>query len=185
MFAYYLKSLHNLREQNLELGKTTSQAYLDLVSSYLEGQYLLGKALLHPSTHRLNEGKPDLDSFWSVHADDGTHQKLMLKWFDHHLEKNTQFNQLLLEAVQQHAAGFNALTDELVSKLKKDLPEAFAGNLNSVTAALATVTQAEDALLNVAKANLEAHEKSEAVSVEPTSSPVRRRAPAKTHTSQG
>ncbi|MGV1016532.1 MAG: hypothetical protein ACOYBW_04040, partial [Fluviibacter phosphoraccumulans] len=70
MFAYYLKSLHNLREQNLELGKTTSQAYLDLVFSYLEGQYLLGKALLHPSAHRLNEGKPDLDSFWSVHADD-------------------------------------------------------------------------------------------------------------------
>jgi hypothetical protein len=183
MFAYYLKSLHNLREQNLELGKTTSQAYLDLVSSYLEGQYLFGKALLHPSARSLNPKKPDLDSFWSVHSDDGTHHKLILKWFDHHLEKNTQFNQLLLEAVQQHAAGLNALTDELVSKLKRDLPEEFAGNLNSLKAALASVTEAEGSLLSAAEATLTVDTQPVASKTKAASSTARRTPPVKANSS--
>lgn len=156
MFGYYLKSLHNYHEQNMDLGNATSQAYVDVISSYLEGQYLLGKAMLHPGVRTLDQSKPDLESFWALRFDDEMHQCLILRWFGKHLEKNNEFNKRLLDAVQQHACGLNALTAELVSNLERDLPIEFSGNFDSFKTAVDSVTQAEIALVTAAEKNLKA-----------------------------
>lgn len=87
MFSYYLKSLHNFREQNLEVGKATSQACMELVSSGIEGQYVLSKAMLHQGVRSISDQNPDLESFWSMRFDDEEQQALILNWIDAHVEK--------------------------------------------------------------------------------------------------
>lgn len=154
MFSYYLKSLHNYREDNLEVGKATSQACLDLVSSCIEGQYIFSKAMLHQGVRTFNGNQSDLESFWSIRFDDDMHQQLMLNWFDAHVEKNNHLHQLFLDAIKQHASGLNALTTELLFKLKRDLPEVYADNLDTVKAALASVTEAEESFVNAAESGL-------------------------------
>ena len=37
MFTYYLNSLHEFREKNLELGQASTRAWLELVAHFIDG----------------------------------------------------------------------------------------------------------------------------------------------------
>lgn len=122
MFAYYLKSLHIYREQNLDVGNATAQACLDLISSYIEGEYLIGKAMLHQGVRTLDFNHPDLKAFLSVDFDDEAHQRLILQWFDLHVARSNHFNQMIFDVTKQHIVGANSLVSEFNEKLNRDLP---------------------------------------------------------------
>ena len=158
MFAYYLKSLHIYREQNLDTSNVTSQAYLSLVSSYLEGRYLFGKAMLHQGVRTLDKDSSNLESFWAARFDDEMHQDQIQNWIHNHYEKTKKFNRCLLDAVYQQASGLNALTTEFVNNVERDLPVEYENNLESFKATVISVSEVEMAVVSALEDKLKAQE---------------------------
>jgi hypothetical protein len=151
MFTYYLKSLHSYHELQLDVGKATTKAILDLLASTVEGHYVINRAMLHQGVHTLGVGKHDTESIWSIRFDDAVHQEQFQSWFQTHVEKTNHLHQLYLDSLVKNARGLNDLGLELVSKLKRDLPDECDANLDSVKVALISANEFDQSLTDAAK----------------------------------
>lgn len=153
MFTYYLSSLHELREKNLELSRATTQAWLEVMAHLIDGHYLIGRAVLHPAATPLESHHAGLH--WEkVSTND--HQELVMKWLDEGIAKATKAQEIIFAAFTHHTAGWSELGHELVQKLQRDAGPEYADALQFIDQAMRGAAMAESAALNIARQSAKA-----------------------------
>lgn len=148
MFTYYLSSLHELREKNLALSHATTHAWLEIMAHLIDGQYLIGRAILHPATTPLASHHPDLH--WEkVRHDD--HQELVMKWLDEGVSKAAKAQEIVFAAFTHHATGWGEIGHELMQKLQRDAGPEYVEALRFIDKTMQDVVTAESAALHTAR----------------------------------
>lgn len=148
MFTYYLSSLHELREKNLELNRATTHAWLEVMAHVIDGQYLVGRAILHPAAHQLGSHHPG--AHWEM-GSNSDHQELVMKWLNEGVAKTAKAQELIFAAFTHHATGWGELGHELVRKLQKDAGPEFTAALKMIDQTMHDVVSAESSVLESAR----------------------------------
>lgn len=146
MFTYYLSSLHEYREKNLELGQATSRAWMEMVAHLIDGQYLIGRAVLHPAI-------PILEHHAGAHWQRETvndHQELVMKWLDEGVAKATKAQEIVFAAFTHHAAGWETFGHEFLRKLQRDVGPEYTEALQMMDQTLQGIASAESTALESA-----------------------------------
>lgn len=149
MFTYYINSLHDFREKNLEFGKAATEAWMEVLAHLIEGQYILGQVILHPSANPEGEHHPDVH--WERVLDKNQHQHLVMKWMDDGVEKANRLRDALVTTFSHQATGWNDFTGELIQKLKADAGPEYAEALALMGQALDNIAATESATLKAAQ----------------------------------
>lgn len=147
MFTYYLSSLHEFREKNLDLGRATSRAWMEIVAHLIDGQYLIGRAILHPATPALPH---HAGAHWE-HETVNDHQELVMKWLDESVEKATKAHEIFFAALTHHATGWEDFGHEFLRKLQRDVGPEYADALALIDQTLQGVASAEATALQSAR----------------------------------
>lgn len=145
MFTYYLSSLHEYREKNLELSQTTMRAWLDIMAHVIDGQYLIGRAVLHPASYHSDAHYAQ--AHWErVTVND--HQELMMKWIDESVAKATYIQEIVYAALAHNVTGWSEFGHELVRKLQKDIGPEYADTLQLIDNAISEIVTSEKNTIN-------------------------------------
>lgn len=148
MFTYYLSSLHEFREKNLELGQATTRAWLEIMAHLVDGQYLIGRAVLHPAT-------PQPDHHAGAHWERVTtnnHQELVMKWIDEGMVKATKAQEIVFAAFAHNATGWSEFGHEFMRKLQRDAGPEYADALKLIDKTMQDIASAESTALHSARA---------------------------------
>ena len=148
MFTYYLSSLHELREKNIVLSHATTHAWLEIVAHLIDGQYLIGRAILHPALAPMASSHPDLH--WEKVSHDD-HQELVMKWFDEGVSKAAKAQEIVFAAFTHHATGWGEIGHELMQKLQRDAGPEYVDALRFIDKTMHDVVTAESAALHTAR----------------------------------
>lgn len=140
MFPYYLSTLHKLREKNLQLGQATTQAWLDLAAHIIDGQYLVGHAILNQPVSGIDAHHPG--GHWER---EGEHQQLALKWANEAVARTTKVQEIIFAAVLHSATNWQDLGHELLNKLQHDVAPEYADALKLIEQAMQDIASAESA----------------------------------------
>lgn len=141
MFTYYLNSLHEFREKNLALGQASSRAWLELVAHIIDGQYLVGRAVLHPPAQA---GAHRPGAHWERISTENHHQ-LAMKWVDDVVAKSTKAQEIIFAAVTHNATGWSEFGQEFLHKLQRDAGPDYADALKLIEQSLQGIASAESA----------------------------------------
>ena len=177
MFTYYLSSLHELREKNLELSRATTHAWLEVMAHMIDGQYLIGRAILHPATQQLGSHHPG--AHWE-RVGDKDHQELVMKWLDEGVAKTAKAQELIFAAFTHHATGWGQLGHELVRKLQYDAGPEFADALKLIDQTMQDVVSTESAALQKAHQAMKVPRAAVKASAKKTNTTTTTSAPVKT-----
>ena len=148
MFTYYLNTLHEFHEKSLTLGHAMSCAWTEMITHMVDGQYLIGRVVLHPATLQLESPS---DALWAG-VGGNAHQKLVMEWVDEGAAKITRLQAIAFAVFGHNAAGWGAFGHEFVSKLKRDAGPDYAEALNLIDKTLQDVVSVESAVLKSAGA---------------------------------
>lgn len=174
MFNYYLASLHEFREKNLALGRSTSKAWLAFVAHMLDGQYLIGKAALHPPTLQPDFGHPG--AHWEIKQNED-HKDLVLKWIDDGIAKANQVHETIFASLEHNTTGWSTMTHEAMDKLRHDTAPEFAATVGLIDKTMKAIAETE--AKSIAAVSKMAQIPDLPVEIKPK--PIRRAAAAKTN----
>ena len=147
MFTYYLSSLHQYREKNLELGQATSRAWMEIVAHLIDGQYLIGRAVLHPAT----PAQPHhVGAYWERESVND-HQELVMKWLDEGVAKAVKAQEIIFAAFTHHATGWEDFGHEFLRKLQRDIGPEYADALKVIDQTMQGIASAESTALQSAR----------------------------------
>ncbi|MEN9879779.1 MAG: hypothetical protein RIQ55_425 [Pseudomonadota bacterium] len=147
MFTYYLNSLHEFREKNLEFGQASTRAWLELVAHFIDGQYLVGRAVLHPAAHHGEHGP---GAHWERVATND-HHELAMKWVDDVVAKTTKAQEIIFAAVAHNATGWSEFSQEFLHKLEHDASPEYAEVLKLIEQAMQGIASTESAAMKSAR----------------------------------
>ena len=147
MFTYYLSSLHEYREKNLELGQATSRAWMEIVAHLIDGQYLIGRAVLHPAT---SVQPHHAGAHWE-HETVNDHQELVMKWLDEGVAKAAKAQEIIFAAFTHHATGWGDFSHEFLRKLERDVGPEYADALKIMDQTMQSIATAESTALQSAR----------------------------------
>lgn len=147
MFTYYLNSLHEFREKNLALGQASSRAWLELVAHFIDGQYLVGRAVLHPAAQP-GEHRPG--AHWERVATND-HHELAMKWVDEVVAKTTKAQEIIFAAVAHNATGWSDFGQEFLQKLQHDAGPEYADALKLIEQTMQGIASSESAAMKSAR----------------------------------
>lgn len=149
MLTFYMNSLHDFREKNLEFGKAATEAWMEVLAHLMEGQYLLGQVMLHAAPAEGGEHHPGIH--WERVLDKNQHQHLVMKWMDDGVEKANRLRDVLVSTFSHQATGWNTLTGELIQKLKSDVGPEYTEALTLMGKTLDNIAATETATLMAAQ----------------------------------
>jgi hypothetical protein len=152
MFIYYMNSLHRHHEQSLLLGKKTSEDCIAIWAHMVDGHFQMAMALLNPVTLQLSHDQPV--ATWEMLPDEQNHKHLAMHWLAENKAKVAALQHTLFAVVEHQTAGWNVITNELLTKLQNDSPQQFKELLaiskqsvqQASKAEAATIKAVEDAL---------------------------------------
>lgn len=146
MFTYYLNSLHEFREKNLEFGEATTQAWLEIMAHLINGQYLIGRAVLHPAGSQTAHHP---GAHWESAATND-HHELMMKWIDESVVKANKAQEIVFAAFAHNATGWHDFGHEIVRKLQRDAGPEYADALKLIDSTMREIASAESTALKSA-----------------------------------
>ncbi len=148
MFTYYLSSLHEFREKNLELGQASTRAWMEVVAHLIDGQYLIGRAVLHPAALQADTHHPG--AHWEqVTTND--HHHLAMKWMDEAVAKATKAQEIVFAAFAHNATGWSEFGQEFMRKLQRDAGPEYAEALKLIDQTMRDIASAESAAMKSAR----------------------------------
>ena len=147
MFTYYLKSLHVFREKNLELGQASTRAWLELVAHFIDGQYLVGRAVLHPA---VQPGDHRPGAHWE-RVESNDHHELAMKWVDDVVAKTTKAQEIIFAAVAHNATGWSEFGQEFLHKLQHDAGPEYTDVLQLVEQTMQGIVASESVAMASAR----------------------------------
>lgn len=146
MFTYYLNSLHEFREKNLELGQASSRAWLELVAHLVDGQYLVGRAVLHPAAQ---PGTLHPGAHWE-RVSTNNHHELAMKWVNDVVAKTTKAQEIIFAAIAHNATGWSEFGQEFLHKLQRDAGPEYSDALKLIEQTMQGIVSSESAAIKSA-----------------------------------
>ena len=119
MFMFYLNTLHNHHEKALVLGKKTSDAYLAILESLVDGQFKMAMSMLHPIMSGPSASQPI--AHWEYQTNAENQHQLVMHWLNQNKEKLDELNRGVLAIIEHNTSGWSTVSNELLTKIQTDV----------------------------------------------------------------